>query len=282
MSLADSPGHIDAHAHVWTSDVRNYPIAAGYRIQDMKPASFTPDDLLAHARPCGVSRVVLIQMSYYRFDNTYMLDAIGRHPGVFSGVGIVDPDRPDVMQQMRALKQRGVRGFRIQPRPDPETWMNAPGTEAMWRCGAEEGLAMCPLINPDALPAIDRLCGRFPDTPVVIDHFARIGADGEIRPSDLDRLCAISAHRKAHLKISAFYALGRKRPPYTDLLPMVRRLLDAFGPRRLMWGSDSPYQVQGLHSYEKSLQLIRDHLDKVSPADRRWLLGETAERVFFS
>jgi len=281
-SAAPKEGYIDAHVHVWTPDVARYPLASGFTREQMKPASFTPEELFAHTRPAGVSRIVLIQMSYYRFDNSYMLDMMERHRGVFSGVAIVDHNAPDVEAKMRALKKRGVRGFRIYPEGNPGTWLDPAGMAAMWRCGAGEKLAMCPLVNPDALPAIDRMCARFPETPVVIDHFARIGADGEIRDGDVKQLCGLARHPKTHVKISAFYALGRKQYPYTDLLPMVRRLIEAYGPQRLMWASDCPFQVENGHTYEGSLELIRDRLDGISAADREWLLRKTAERVFFS
>src|SRR5262245_46303125 len=65
---ADMNGYIDAHVHVWTPDVKKFPLAEGFKPADMKPPSFTPEELFAHARPCGVTRVVLIQMSFYRFD----------------------------------------------------------------------------------------------------------------------------------------------------------------------------------------------------------------------
>ena len=80
-------GFIDAHVHVWTPDNKRYPLAQGFKKEDMKPASFTPEELFAHCRPVGVTRIVLIQMSFYRFDNSYMLDMMSRHKGTFSGVG---------------------------------------------------------------------------------------------------------------------------------------------------------------------------------------------------
>ena len=49
---------------------------------------------------------------------------------------------------------------------------------AMWKLGADEQLAMCALVNPEALAPLDAMCQKFPETPVVIDHFARIGVDG--------------------------------------------------------------------------------------------------------
>jgi len=278
----ESDGAIDAHVHVWTPETERYPLAAGFRRDEMKPPSFTPEQLFEHARPCGVSRVVLIQMSFYGFDNSYMLDSMRRFPRVFSGVAVVDDSSGDPPAQMRELAKKGVRGFRIYPRNLPvDGWLNGDGMQSMWKCGAEEGLAMCHLVNPDAVAAIDRNCAKFPDTPVVIDHFARIGVDGAIRQHDLDALCRLARHRKTHVKVSAFYALGAKKAPYLDLIPMIRRLLDAFGPERLMWATDCPYQVQEGHAYADSIALVRDRLDGLSDGDREWLLWKTAEKVYF-
>lgn len=279
----DDSGWIDAHVHVWTPDTVAYPLAPGHRRDQMQPASFTPEELLAHARPAGVRRIVLIQMSFYGFDNRYMLDTIESFPGTFAGVAVIDDCAEHPEAEMRRLAERGVRGFRIYPRNLPvDRWLDGDGMQAMWRCGAEEGLAMCHLVNPDALPAVDRICERFPDTPVVIDHFARIGVDGQIREDDVAALCRLGRHRHAMVKLSAFYALGKKEPPYTDLVPMIRRLLDNFGPERLMWATDCPYQVQGGQTYEDSIALIRDRLDFLSAGDREHLLRKTAEGVFFT
>jgi predicted TIM-barrel fold metal-dependent hydrolase len=83
------------------------------------------------------------------------------------------------------------------------------------------------------------------------------------------------------VKISAYYALGKKQPPHDELIPMIRRLFDAFGPDRLMWASDSPYQLTDPNSYGASIALVRDRLDFLSVEDRRRLLCSTAESTFF-
>jgi predicted TIM-barrel fold metal-dependent hydrolase len=64
------------------------------------------------------------------------------------------------------------------------------------------------------------------------------------------------------------------------LAPLIRRVYDAFGGQRLMWGSDSPFQVENGHSYRESLTLVRDGLPFLSGTDRNSLLGGTAARVF--
>jgi predicted TIM-barrel fold metal-dependent hydrolase len=274
--------YIDAHVHVWTPDTAKYPLAAGYTRADMKPPSFTPEQLFEHCRPEGVSRIVLIQMSYYQFDNGYMLDVIAAHPGVFSGVAIVDEHAPGVGGRMRALREKGVRGFRVYPgRNGVDAWIGSPGMAEMWKTAADADMSICPLINSDALPAIEKMCGRFPRTSVVIDHFARLGAGGTVPRAGLDSLLRLAAHKHVHVKTSAFYAFGSKKPPYLDLGPMIRELRDAYGAPRLMWASDCPYQVNPGHTYRDSIALIRDRLDFLTPEDKSWMLRRTAERVFF-
>ncbi len=241
-----------------------------------------PRTSLLTPKPSGVSRAVLIQMSFYQFDNSYMLDTMREYKGVFSGVGIVDSSAPHPDRAMMDLARQGVRGFRITPGNAPRTWLDTPGMQAMWHCGAERRLAMCPLVNPDALPSIDRMCRQYPDTPVVIDHLSRIGADGVIRESDVQSLCGLSSHRNVTVKVSAFYALGRKTPPYIDLAPLILRVFEHFGPRRLMWASDCPFQVQDGHTYSASIALVRDGLAFLSADDREWLLAKTAQSVFFA
>ncbi len=276
--------YIDAHSHIWTRDIEKYPLKEGSTLADLAPPSFTTEELLATAKKENVGRAVLIaHHTYYGFDNKYMTDAAEQHPGVFKVVGMIDDSKPHPDAEMKQLLKQHVTGFRITPwvRQDAH-WLNNAGMKLMWKTAAATGQAMCCLINPDNLPEVDKMCGEYPDTKVVIDHFARIGVDGETRDSDLKNLCALARHKHVFVKISAYYALGKKQAPYDDLRPMIRRLYDTFGPQRLMWASDSPYQLVGEgNTYKASIALIRDRMD-FSADDREWLLRKTAENVFFS
>ncbi|HZW31724.1 MAG TPA: amidohydrolase family protein, partial [Isosphaeraceae bacterium] len=250
---------------------------------DMQPRSFTAEELLAICRPAGVGRVNLIQMIYYEFDNRYMLDMIKLYPERFVGTGIIDPLADDPGRAMRDLAPRGVRAFRIQPRyskQPPARWLEPAGYAAMFATSAQTGQALSCLIDPDGFAEVDRMCRRFPETTVIIDHLGRIGADGMIRDADVDALCALARHRNVCVKVGAFYALGKKTPPYLDLAPLIRRVVQAFGANRCLWESDCPFQVVA-HRYVDSLALIRDHLDFLSKDDRDWLLFRTAEQRLF-
>jgi predicted TIM-barrel fold metal-dependent hydrolase len=182
-----------------------------------------------------------------------------------------------------------VRAFRIYPglergiKPNEgtgERWLEADGYSKMFAAGARNNQAISCLINPDALPEIDRMCRKFTDTPVIIDHLCRIGVDGTIRDKDVDALCAMARHKRVMVKVGAFYALGKKAPPYTDLAPMIEKVVKAFGARRCMWESDCPFQVVD-HEYLNSFNLVKKRLPFLTDEDRDWLLRRTAEEFFF-
>jgi predicted TIM-barrel fold metal-dependent hydrolase len=274
---------IDAHSHIWTPDVAHYPLAEGFEVTDMKPASFTAEELLAVCRPAGVGRVNLIQMSYYRFDNRYMLDMIKLYPDRFVGTAIVDPlaDFPD--RAMLDIKPKGVVAFRIAPNFSKEPagrWLAPKGYEAMFAASAKHGLALSCLIDPDGFAEVDRMAAKFPEATVIIDHFGRVGITGTVEPAEVDALCALAKHPRMFVKVGAFYALGKKTAPYLDLGPLIRRVVQAFGPERCMWESDCPFQVVN-GTYGDSIALVRDKLDFLTADQKEWLLRKTAERVLF-
>lgn len=275
--------YIDAHVHVWTPDTGHYPLAEGYKKEDMKPASFTPEQLFKHAKPAGVDRVNLIQMSFYGFDNSYMLEMMRTYPKVFVGTAVIDPFGEDPAKLMGELAKKAVRAFRIHPKlskQPPAKWLEPEGYDKMFAAGAKNNQAMSCLIDPDALPELDRMCKKYPDTPVIIDHLCRIGATSPIEDKDVQALCDMAKHKKVMVKVGAFYALGKKQPPYTDLEPMIEKVVKAFGANRCMWESDCPFQVVD-HKYQDSVDLIKEKCAFLSAEDKDWLLRRTAEEFFF-
>lgn len=283
MELQQSQsGFIDAHVHVWPKFTTDYPLDSKYTQADMVPESFTPETILKLCEQEFVRRVLLIQMSFFGFDNSYMLDCIQKRPKQFRGVAIIDHDAPNVAQTMTELKDRGVRGFRLYANAaNAATWDSNPGIDTMFQTAAKTRQAICLLADPEVLPTIDAMATKYPGTRIVIDHFSRIGMRGPVDPKELDQLCGLARHRKVFVKTSAFYALGAKKAPYLDLLPLIKRLRDAFSANRLMWGSDCPYQVQGEHSYKASLALIATEANFLSEIEIKAILGRTADELFF-
>jgi predicted TIM-barrel fold metal-dependent hydrolase len=210
-----------------------------------------------------------------------MLDMIKLYPEVFVGSAVIDPQAEPV-KRMRELATRGVRAFRIHPKlVKAEKWLAPEGYAAMFAEGAKVGQAMSCLINPPDLPELDRMCTKYPDTPVVIDHLCRIGADGTVRDADVEALCKMAKHKRVVVKVGAFYALGKKKPPYADLVPLAKSVIKAFGVKRCMWETDCPFQVGPGHTYQDSVDFVVKKLDFLTADDRDWLLRRTAEEFFF-
>ena len=283
---------IDAHVHVWSADTERYPLAPGFTAADFWYPSFTAEELLEHCLPAGVGRINLVQMTWYGLDHRYILDIIANDPAHFAGTGIVpavtDVSGPSPEQTMVSLAAGGIRAFRVRgrstrpPLGDGPHWLDHPGYEKMFAAGAEHNLALSFLMGPGDLPELDRICARFPETPVIIDHFCLIGRDGQCSEDEIQALCRLARQRRVLVKLGGLYALGAAQPPYLDMLPLIRQVVDAFGPERCMWESDSPKQAKPPHTYEAAVAIIRDHADFLSASDKEQVLHKTAERVFFS
>ena len=274
-------GAIDSHVHVWTDDFARYPLNIRFQSEDMAIPRFGPEDILSQAQVNGVSRVLLVQMSYYGFDNSLLLDTLRADPEHFRGMAEIDENQDDLPTVMRRMREAGVRGFRVVALDATSRLAERPGLQKMLSEAGRQQMVLGLLTAPEILPELEEVCAGFPETAIVIDHMARIGMQGPIASEQVAWLCRLARHPKTAVKISAFYALGGKKPPHEDLAPMIHRLYDAFGPSRLLWGSDAPFQTIG-GSYKDSLEVIRMRLPFLTDQDRTWILRDTAARLFFS
>jgi len=281
------PGYIDAHSHVWTSDTRRFPLGPWITPDKMDPASFTAEQLLAIAEPCGVDRAVIIQHApYYGDDNSYLIDCAKRHPGRFSIVAIVDERRNDLADHLRILKGQGIRGIRIGPAryadrtmvKDLDNWLKAPAMHNLWVQATDHDLILCPLINAEHVPTLEPMLAMFPSTKVVIDHFAHCTVE---KPEELQSLLKLARYRHVHVKASGFYKFGDRKAPYEDLAPIIKHVTDAYGPERILWGSDCPYQIQPGNNYRDAVSLIESGLDFLNASARMAILRDNAQRLFF-
>ena len=278
VSTRSKGGYVDAHSHIWTTDIKQFPLRKGVVVGDLKPRRFTAEDLIKLGHTENVTRHVLISHGpYHGYNNDYYTHAAAKHPGVFAVVGAMNPALDRIPGRMRANRKLGITGYRIKPN-NATNWLQAEPMQAMWKTGAAENIAMCPLIDPKYVADLVPMCKQFPDTTVVIDHCARIDSHHK---EELNQLCTLAKLPNVYVKISAFYAFGAKKPPYSEQVPKIKRLFESFGPQRLMWASDCPYQLENGNTYSASISLVRDRLDFLLDTDKDWLLRRTAQKIFF-
>ncbi|MBI3468855.1 MAG: amidohydrolase family protein [Planctomycetes bacterium] len=266
---------IDAHVHVWKNDPK-YPWAPETKSPPKEDA--TPEMLLKLMQAAGVSRTVLIQVIYYRWDNSYCADVLTAHPDKFQAVGRVDPQSPHAPDYLSYwTRERGFRGVRLSPAAGPEgDWFTGSLMPPLWQRTTELGVPMTILAPVTRMPDLAKLVDKFPDLAVVVDHMADCPID---RPDLLQSLLALARYEKVFVKISHMWSLSKQPYPYRDTHDQVKKLYDAFGPQRLIWGTDWPLVEQHC-GYAKALTLVRDELDFLTDEDQEWVLGKTAQRVW--
>jgi predicted TIM-barrel fold metal-dependent hydrolase len=99
------------------------------------------------------------------------------------------------------------------------------------------------------------------------------------KPAELKKLLALADYPRVFVKISHLWSLSAEKYPYKDTYDLVKRVYDAFGPKRLMWGTDWPI-VEKYCGYAKALALYREELGFLTAEDRRWILGGTALKLW--
>lgn len=267
---------VDSHVHLWKNDPR-YPWPADLKTRPTEDA--LPETLLALMRAHGVDRTVVVHVIYYRWDCRYAAEVVTAHPDRLAGVCRVDPRDPRAAADLERWARAGLHGVRLSPAAGSDGDWIADRAQMDLICSkaAELAVPMCVLCPIQRIPDVERVIERHDGRlDVCIDHMADCPI-GE--PDELQKLLRLARYERVFVKLSHLWLLSRQKYPYRDTHDQVRRLYDAFGPRRLMWGTDWP-AVESYCGYGRALALYRDELKFLSDEDRGWILGKTALRLW--
>lgn len=266
---AAMPPWIDAHTHVFE---RGLAPPANARYEPNYSASW--QSLLGVAEKNGVGRAVILQPSFLGFDNGYLFEALRARPDAFRGVPWVSPSIPITPDDWEELAQIGVRGLRFPiyglPTPQWSAYRDMLG-EALKRDWPIH-LYVESRRLPDILPTL--LDGGH---KIVIPHFGVFDRTlGPVRDTGFRTLLDSARTERVWVVMSGAYRVGLERA--RAAAPM---LLEAFGPKRLMWGSDWPHTDTGLDrvtTYPKPLKWLEAWVP--DEAARRTILSETPSQLY--
>ncbi|WP_327720916.1 amidohydrolase family protein [Streptomyces sp. NBC_00490] len=269
---------VDAHHHLWDLSVRDQDwIAEDSPIR----RDFTVADLAPEAAAAGVDRTVLVQTVTVAEETPEFLALAAAHDLIAGVVGWTDLTRPDIADELARLKElpggRYLKGIRhqVQGEPDPE-WLLRADVRRGLAAVAAAGLVYDLLVLPHQLPACVKAAAALPQLTFVLDHLGKPSiASGTLEPWAGD-LRALAAHPNTVCKLSGMVTEADLAAwTVEDLRPYADVVLDAFGPDRLMFGSDWP--VCGLAAtYAQVLDAARE---LVGSPDRR-IFETTATRVY--
>lgn len=270
---------VDAHQHFWRLARGDY----GWLTPDKTEIyrDFGPADLEPLLARTGMDRTVLVQAAPTEAETDYLLAVAESCPFVAGVVGWVDFEAADAAECVcRAAERKGLVGLRpmIQDQPNPD-WMLQPRLAAPLAAMARAGLVLDALVLPVHLDALRQLVDRHPDLRFVLDHGAKPPiAAGELADwaADIRRLAQAP---NLACKLSGLVTEAAPRAGVETLRPYVDVLLDAFGPDRLMWGSDWPV-VNLRMDYEAWCAICDQLLAPLSPSEREAVFGGVAARLY--
>ena len=270
---------VDTHVHIVAPDQHRYPrkLASGNSDWVIDMSGETMLGLMGEA---GIDRAMLVQAhSAYEYDNNYVADVAMIHPERFVSVCIVDPTRPDAPEQLTYwVKERGVQGLRLFPAAEREAqWLDDPRTFPLWERAAALNIPVCVCLRFRQLARLRIVIERYPQVRVALDHLGAPRLDDGPPYENAAPLFDLVKLPNVYLKFSSvnLYAAARGKSAPADFFG---RLLEAFGARRVMWGSNFPNTYD--RSLKEQLALALDELSFVPEADRRWLFADTARSVW--
>lgn len=247
---------------------------------------FSPADLAGVAKPQGIGGSVAVQARQSLAESRWLLELADGDPFIRGVVGWVDLRDPEVVRQLEPLAAHprfvGVRHV-VQDEPDQRFLLSAAFVRGLRQLRRFE-LTYDLLLYPEQLPAAVELAGMLPEQPFVLDHLAKPriaqGASWDGFAAWRRDIEALAAHDNVSCKVSGMVTEAVWRGwQQADFVPFLDVVLAAFGPERLMFGSDWPVCLVAAE-YAEVAGIVRTFFSQLTPAEREDLFGDTVTRFY--
>ena len=274
---------VDIHPHIISDDETRYPPAPlfGTRSDWSQERPTTVETLIAAMDEAGVAKAAVVHSSTtYGFDNRYVVDGCAKHADRLVAVGSVDVLQPDAAERIREWVGRGLAGLRLftggsTKEFDPSE-LDDPRSFAAWELCGELGLPMCIQTGPIGLPQVTALARRFPNVAIVLDHLGRPEVADGAPYAAAKSLFELAPLSNIYLKLTPriFGDVKKEKASAETFFP---RVVEAFGAKRMAWGSNYPTSTGTL---PEILAKAQAGLASLSEEDRQWIFGKTAQQLY--
>ena len=263
---------VDCQVHVWPPERPDRMFLRDGQGRENTPYPY--EQLLGDMARAGVDRAVLVPPAIEGDRNDYALEAAQKHPDRFAVMGrfpIENGENRNFVERWK--EQPGMLGVRLTFHRDAtRRWLSDGTADWFWPQAERHGIP-CMVHAPERLKEIGEIAARYPALPLIVDHmgFARETIDDKTVPA-AERIVALARRPNVHVKVSAAPAFSTEPYPYKNLREPLRRIIDAFGPRRAFWGSDIT-RVPKSCSYRQLVTHFTEELDFVPRDDLAWIMG---------
>lgn len=274
---------VDIHPHVISDDETRYPPSPlfGKRSDWSQERPSTVETLIESMDMAGVAKAAVVHSSTtYGFNNDYVVDACARYPNRLLAVGSVDVLALDAPEVIRAWVKRGLGGLRLFTGGstkdfDPSELEDERAYPAWELCG-ELGLSMCIQTGPIGLPQVTALARRFPNVKIILDHLGRPEVTDGPPYAAARSLFELAPIENIYFKLTPRIMSDSKKGKATPE-SFFPKLVEAFGARRLAWGSNFPTSPGAL---SEILATAKDRLKTLSEEDQNYIFARTAQRLY--
>jgi L-fuconolactonase len=261
----------DAQVHIWAASTPERPWPARHKPHRDEP--FGKDEVLKEMDAAGVNRVVIVPPSWEGDRNDVALAAARAHPDRFAVMGRIDPEAPGAREMLpKWRRQSGMLGLRFTfHRPGLREPLTEGRLDWLWGEAEKHGIPVMVLVSHALVPLVDKIAERNPGLKLVMDHCALTGGKDEQEAfREFDRLLAIAKRTNVAAKASALPCFTTDTYPYRRLRPYIRKVYDAFGPKRMFWGTDLSRLPC---TYRQGVTMFTEELPWLTATDKEWIMG---------
>jgi predicted TIM-barrel fold metal-dependent hydrolase len=264
---------VDSQVHIWAADSPGRPWRAGAHSQTQRATPVTADEVRGWMDEGGVDRAIIVPPSWEGDRNDLACAAAKKHPDRFAVMGRVDPGAEGLRAQLPSWRgQPGMLGMRFALHT-PQ--LREPFLEGrydwLWSEAERHGIPVMVLIHHPYMPMMDAIAAKHPGLRLVIDHMGLVNGEKDAHAfRDLDKLLALAKRANVAVKSSALPCYSDEPYPYPGLHKCVKQVYDAFGPKRMFWGTD---QTRSPIKYREGIALFTEHMTFLSASDQEWIMG---------
>jgi predicted TIM-barrel fold metal-dependent hydrolase len=273
---------VDAQVHIWQMHTPERPWPPDGIGQAHIPRPFSYYELIARMDEAGVDRVVIVPPSWEGYRNDYAMEAAKKWPKRFAVMGRLRLDDPKSKELLATWKEQpGMLGVRHTFNRMQTGWLTDGTADWFWPAAAKAGI---PVMTPTAGRARDflRIVERNPDLVFIIDHM-NVADDtakaGKI-PEAIAEVVEFAKHPNVQVKMSSIAHKSSQAYPFRDLTDHLKRVFDAFGPRRSFWGTDLTAGIDRYpnFTYQQRITHFTEELPFLSEDDKDWVMGRAIMR----
>jgi predicted TIM-barrel fold metal-dependent hydrolase len=265
---------VDSQVHLWLAQTPDRPWPADGAARAHLPYPFTYDKLLPMMDEAGVDRVVIVPPSWEGERNDYALEAARKYPNRFAVMGRIllgSKQAPGLLATWR--DQPGMLGIRHTFNGAQTSWLTDGTADWFWPAAAKAGI---PVMTPTVgrAPEFLRIVERNPDLIFIIDHMGisdELAKAGKLADA-VGQTVAFARHPNVSVKMSSIPPKSSEPYPFRDMTPHLKRVFDAFGPRRVFWGTDITGSFNRF-TYRERITHFTETLDFLTQDDKDWVMG---------